>query len=239
MKLVAIHQPNFLPWLGYFHKMRHANAFVFLDHVQFPKTGGSWINRVKLIIDKEPRWITVPVDRSFHGTRTINEMTVATGRVWKSKILSSIQQSYAKAPHFAATISLVEDILSYEGDNLAEMNIRGIRILCAHLGMDLPEIFLSSNMNSSVASNEMLIELVRHCEGTHYLCGGGASGYQQDAAFESAGIGVIYQSFKHPEYQQWSGQQFQSGLSILDSLFFLGGPATFNQLSQRPPASTS
>jgi hypothetical protein len=235
MKLIAIHQPNFLPWLGYFHKIRHADAFIFLDHVQFPKTGGSWINRVKLIIGKEPRWVTIPVDRSFHGTRTVKEIKMAPSRIWRSKILSSIQQSYAKASHLEETISLVEEILAYEGDNLAEMNTRGIRMLCAHLGMDMPQILLSSTINVTVTSNEMLIDLVRHLNGTHYLCGGGASGYQQDAIFESAGIGVVYQNFRHPEYVQHDGQPFQNGLSVLDSLFFQGRSATFNQLSQRPP----
>ena len=70
MILVAIHQPNFFPWLGYFDKIRRADFFILLDDVQYPKTGaGSWSNRVKVMINGEGRWLTAPVDRSFHGTR--------------------------------------------------------------------------------------------------------------------------------------------------------------------------
>jgi len=66
-RVVAIHQPNFLPWLGYFDKLARADTFVLLDSVQFPKRNGTWMNRVKLLVGGEPGWITVPIVRAYHG----------------------------------------------------------------------------------------------------------------------------------------------------------------------------
>ena len=73
-KTVAIHQPNFFPWMGYFEKISRSDVFVFFDDVQFPKKGGSWSNRVKLLVSEEARWVTAAIDRSYSGTRTIREM---------------------------------------------------------------------------------------------------------------------------------------------------------------------
>ena len=74
IKVVAIHQPNFFPWLGYFDKIRRSDIFILLDDVQFSKTGGVWSNRVKVLINGEGRWLTAPVERNFHGTRNVNQM---------------------------------------------------------------------------------------------------------------------------------------------------------------------
>ena len=85
--LVAIHQPNFLPWLGYFDKLARADVFVLLDDAQFPKKGGTWVNRARLLVSGRPDWVTVPVDRSYHGTRTIIEMQIDDARPWRRKLI--------------------------------------------------------------------------------------------------------------------------------------------------------
>ena len=75
-KVVAIHQPNFFPWLGFFNKVACSDVFILMDNVQFPKKGGSWSNRVQLAINGQAAWVTMPVVRSFHGTRIIKDMQI-------------------------------------------------------------------------------------------------------------------------------------------------------------------
>lgn len=240
MKIVAIHQPNFFPWLGYFHKLRHADCFVVLDHVQFPKTGaGTWINRVRMLIAGEGRWITASLDRNFHGTRTIREMRLAEDRTWITKSLASIRQSYMRSPHFATIFPILESALARSDEGLAEMNLHGIHDLCEYAGLSLPEMHLSSQMGALGASNELLIDLIKKVGGTHYLCGAVAassSGYHDEDAFARAGITVVHQCFEHPVYSHPAKAGFEKGLSIVDALFYAGPAATLELLSPPPRA---
>ena len=91
-KVVAIHQPNFFPWIGYFEKMARADSFIFMDNVQFPKKGGAWCNRVKLLIGGEARWVTASIDRNFSKTREIREMNFLSDNPWRQKIVKSLNK---------------------------------------------------------------------------------------------------------------------------------------------------
>ena len=93
-KVVAIHQPNFFPWLGYFDKISRADSFLFLDNVQFPKKGGSWSNRIKLLISGDARWITAAIDRSYSGTRQIREMHFLSQNPWRQKMFKTLEINY-------------------------------------------------------------------------------------------------------------------------------------------------
>ena len=71
--LVAIHQPNFLPWLGYFDKIARADRFVILDSVPLQLTGGNYTNRVKMIVSGKPAWITMPLRRGHEARNRIDQ----------------------------------------------------------------------------------------------------------------------------------------------------------------------
>ncbi|HMT10176.1 MAG TPA: WbqC family protein, partial [Ignavibacteria bacterium] len=89
MKIAAIHQPSFFPWLGFFNKIVRSDVFVILDNVQFPKTGGYWANRVKLVVGGKGEWVTMPINRSYSGTKNINEIEIDKSRSWNQKMLKS------------------------------------------------------------------------------------------------------------------------------------------------------
>src|SRR3989304_9812833 len=96
--IVAIHQPNFFPWLGYFNKIVRADLFLVMDNAQFPKKGGTWCNRVKLLIGGKADWMTMPVVRSYPGVRLIKDMKIDNAMPWRAKLLKTIQNNYSRAP---------------------------------------------------------------------------------------------------------------------------------------------
>lgn len=96
--VVAIHQPNFMPWIGYFYKIYQADKFIFLDDVQIQKKGASFSNRVNILIEGEEKYLTVPIKRGS-GIRNINTTRFNDNR-WRNKIISNLQANYARANFF-------------------------------------------------------------------------------------------------------------------------------------------
>jgi hypothetical protein len=222
MTIVAIHQPNFFPWLGYFDKIRRSDTFIFLDDVQYQKTGGSWSNRVKVLINSDGRWLTAPIDRSFQGLRNINEMTFSSEGDWRGRMLKSLAATYKRMPFFTETFSFIEPVVQNSQDNVAEYNIHALKSLVSALGYSTNSLIRSSDIVTSSFATERLIELTGQVRGTEYLCGGGASDYQEDEIFERVGITLTYQNFLHPAYPQFGNKEFVAGLSIVDALMNLG-----------------
>jgi hypothetical protein len=222
MSVVAIHQPNFFPWLGYFDKIARSDHFVFLDHVQFQKTGGVWSNRVRLLLSGNPGWVTAPIVRAFHGFRQVNEIEFAANQAWREKLLKTLRASYGRTPFFAETMQVLEALVRHEDDNLARYNSHTIMQLAEHLALPLPVWHWSSEIGPAEESTDLLITLTRHVGGDTYLCGGGAADYQEDAAFATVGLTLQYQHFRHPTYKQRHGDPFVPGLSVIDALMNCG-----------------
>lgn len=227
-KIVAIHQPNFFPWLGYFNKLARADLFLLLDNVQFPKTGGgTWINRVRVLVQGRPAWVTLPVVRSYHGLRLIGEMKIDNAAPWREKLIKTIRMNYARAPFFDEVFPAIAGAIGNPTDSLTDYNLSAIKVLASSLRMDTTKLALSSALKTDgAASTDLLITLVKAVGGTSYLCGGGAAGYQEDAKFEEAGIELIYQNFEHPIYPQHNSVSFVSGLSVIDPLMNRGFEGT-------------
>src|SRR4249919_335272 len=120
MALVAIHQPNFFPWLGYFDKIRQSDIFIFLDAVDYPRAGSggmcSWVNRVRLAIHGEARWVTCPVRRLAMGT-PILAAEIDDNQPWRVKLIKSLTANYARAPHFADAMALIEPLVKHPESN--------------------------------------------------------------------------------------------------------------------------
>jgi len=232
-KIVAIHQPNFLPWLGFFDKIAHADVFVLLDNVQFPKKGGIWTNRVQILMNGKPHWLTVPVDRSFHGTKPINEILINNKTNWREKMIKSLQQNYIKTSYFKEVMPIVESLINYSTENLSEYNIKSIRTLAELVGLPTDHIVLASTLDTEGTSNDRLISITKRVGGAVYMCGGGAEGYQDEEKFVSAGLKLTYQHFSHPVYTQVGTGEFVPGLSIIDTLFNVGSDAVARMLRDR------
>jgi hypothetical protein len=229
-RVVAIHQPNFLPWLGYFEKIARADVFVLLDDAQHQKKGGTYTNRVQMLVSGKATWMTVPIDRSYHGVREIREIEIDESTPWRKKLLRSIEQSYRRAPHFGQVFPLVRELVERRDRSLAVYNEAGIRRLSEEIGVAATEFALSSALAVKGHATQRLIELTRAVGGTAYLSGGGASGYQEEGVFEQAGLELRMQSFRHPRYEQ-PAEAFVEGLSIVDGLMSCGFAGVGNLLA--------
>ncbi len=222
MTVVAIHQPNYFPWLGYFDKIARSDVFILLDHVQFQKTGGTWSNRVKLLVSGEARWATAPIVRNFHGVRAIGEMEFQSNNPWRDKLRKSLDANYARAPFFRETLEFIEPLILNPENNLARYNGTAVMAIANRLGLPSGKFCWSSEMGVDEQASEMVISLARAVGCDAYMCGDGAKGYQEDTAFAAAGVDLIYQDFRHPVYPQVGSKEFSPGLSIIDALMNIG-----------------
>jgi len=222
--LVAIHQPNFFPWLGYFDKIRRADLFVLMDAVAYPRAGsggmGSWCNRVRLAVQGEARWVTCPLRRVPLGA-PIRMTEIDDAQPWRTKLLRTLDVNYGKAPQFSACMTMLEPLIRAPENNLAAFNIRAIETIAAHLGLST-RFVRQSTLSYSGRATELLISLVRAAGGSTYLCGDGAAGYQRDELFAENGLGLVKQNFSPNPYGEPS--RFIPGLSVIDYLMWDGRP---------------
>ncbi|MEZ5667336.1 MAG: WbqC family protein [Alphaproteobacteria bacterium] len=218
---VAIHQPNHLPWLGYFRKVARADVFVFLDDAQFSK--GSYINRVRVLAGGRARWLTVPVSASLG--QPICRTMIAPGD-WRGAHRERLRAYYRDAPHFDTVFPVLAALVdAAAADTIADANIGMIRSLADRLGL-APEFRLSSQMGcADGAGDARLAALVAAAGGRIYLSGGGGAKYQDETTFARSGIALAYNDTQFPAYDQ-GGAPFVPGLSVVDALFRIGFAAT-------------
>lgn len=220
---VGIHQPNFFPWIGFFDKMARSDVFVLLDDVQFPKTGGTYTNRVELLLNARRSWVTAPQDRNYEGVRTILEMRFAEQDDWRQRMIRSLSLNFGKYPYFDETMEVLEPLVRNPDPEISTYNISAVTAIASRLGLlEGTRIVRASDLGVEATSTERLALLTRRAGGTTYLAGGGAAGYQEDEVFGRHGVDLQFQSFVHPVYAQRRAPVFEPGLSVIDAAMNLG-----------------
>ncbi len=231
MTTVAIHQPNYMPWLGYFWKIVRADIFIFLDDVQYSKN--SLINRVRIRGGAEARWLTVPV--SVHLGDAIAAVRPSRSD-WATRHRDTVRQLYRRAAAFHETWPDIERLYQKVPDaDLAAINRFLIERIAALLGLGC-QFRPSSSLDVGCAvGDERLIRLARAIDPkATYLSGRGGASYQDPGKFRDAGLRLVYTDFVHPEYPQGTGA-FVSGLSIIDALLHCGREAVSAWLRKESP----
>lgn len=222
--IVAIHQPNFFPWLGYFYKIAKCNVFVFLDDAQYSKN--SFINRNKIRSGNDEKWLTCPVITSSGLKTPINEIQYFNPAKSQVSILGLLKANYRQAPYFNKYFDLVNNTLDLEHYSMAEQNITLIKTLMNELGIKT-SVVRSSELNGiSETSTPRLVSICKQLKGDAYLAGIGAIKYQEDQLFEQSGVKLKNSEFQHPVYPQ-IGEGFIKNLSIIDILFNIGDETKF------------
>jgi hypothetical protein len=214
-RVCAIHQPNFFPWLGYFDKIRRADVFVFMDDVAYPKSGsgtGSWVNRVKFLINGAPAWFGCPIRRES-GVQLIRNVRIDDTQPWRRKLLRMLEVNYRKTRNYAEAMALFEPLVAFETDDLARFNMHAIRSICEYLGI-VADFRVQSELATQAHSTDLLIEIAKTAGAGVYLCGDGAQDYQDDGKIEASGLKLVRQNFVPQPYG--SPGDFVPGLSVID-----------------------
>lgn len=218
--IMAAHQPNFFPWLGFFNKIHMADVFVILDDVQMVKTGSTWFNRSYFLMNGEARFFTVSVSRPS-GTVLIKDAKIIDEK-WSKRFLSTLESAYRRHPFYDENIGSIIQLIDSSSNDLCSLNKSVINHFVTIFDLKKTSIRYSSDLSIETASTQRLIDISKRVGCDAYLEGGGATGYQEDSLFHSQGVSLIKQNFVHPSYPQKGSPQFVMGLSVLDALFNCG-----------------
>lgn len=237
--IVAIHQPNFLPWLGYFGKIRRSDTFVFLDDVQTSR--GSWINRVRVLVHRAPQWLTVPIRRNTAGG-AILELMVHDGRDWRRRIPRTLEANYGRAPFFQETMDWLGPRLALPFAKIGPWNAETIVSLSRRLEIGTEFRFASHiplAESEELRGSFRLAALCRNLGARSYLAGDGAQGYEDESAFATLGIAHMKNGFACVPYFQGNAGEFVPGLSIVDALCWIGFERTAELLHDHAQRTAS
>jgi hypothetical protein len=222
---IAIHQPQYLPWPGYFNKILQSDIFVFLDDVQYKKN--EWQNRNRIKSANGEVWLTVPVHYKFG--QKINEVEIDNKIFWRKDHLKTISVCYKKAKYFDEFFVYIEKLLSKEYKMLVDVNINSVKMVLSYLGID-KKIVLSSELKVEGEKTTRLVNICKKLNCDTYISGSGAKEYLVIDEFEKNGIKVIFQEYSTPEYSQLFGE-FMPNLSIIDMIFNVGKEKTLELIS--------
>lgn len=210
--MIGMHQPQFMPWIGYFDKIDKSEIFVLLDKVQFKKN--EWQNRNKIKGPNGWQWFTVPVTYSF-GDK-IKEVHFADDK-WKTKHLKTLRSNYSRAKHFKEVFAIVEDIYSNSYSDLADLNTEIIVRFCGYLGIST-YVCRNPLIDEFDDPDDRIIAIMNHFRDSDYLAGSGGKEYMDMKKYADAKIKINIHRFQYKQYTQLFGE-FIPNLSILDLMF--------------------
>ncbi len=219
MTSVAIMQPTYLPWIGYFGLMDAVDIFVLLDIVQFDRRSWQQRNRIKTVTG--PMWLTVPVISKGKRSQSILETKIDTHQKFPLSHCRSISQNYSKSSHFKKYWPDIENIINSKHDHLSSLTISLISLIKNQLAIST-ELILASNLSVSGNKDVLLLNICEEVGAKVYISPPGSEGYLgPENCFDGSEVTLKYFSFKHPEYSQLF-ESFMPYMSIIDLLFNTG-----------------
>ncbi len=222
---IAIHQPNYLPYLGFFDKMNKADVFVIYDDAQFNKEDFQHRNKIRIF--NGWKWLTVPVEKKRIPIREIKirNSLLTKGQMWNDVHLSMLKENYINSREFQNYESGIEAIYMSDYEYLFDLNMSLIDFLMKSFGLKTKIVF-SSEFDFKTKSTERLVDIVDCLDGDVYISGPCGKNYLDTSLFETKDISVEYQDFRHPVYEQCY-ESFEPNMASIDALFSIGRK-TFN-----------
>ncbi len=238
--IVVIHQPHFLPWLGYLHRMAQVDAFVLLDHVQFERR--NYQNRTMIRVNDEARWLTVPVVQRSRDERIVDKEVdnrLEGAKWWSPNHFATLRHAYRDARFFDTYAAEFKRLFDTRFDRLVDLNQAGLDLLRDAFGIRT-KLVRSSALAVEGARMDLILNICRAVGADTLLAGmGGSRGYLDAEAFARAGVRIAQHEFKHPEHAQCGSGPFIKGLSALDMLFNCGPQSSEMLLGNRPLAKAA
>lgn len=214
--ICAVHQPQYLPWLGFFSKLDAADVFVVYDDTQYKHD--EWQNRNRIKTPNGIQWLTVPVHHS--QGEFIGAIRIDNEKPWRRKHAHALATNYARAPFYEEYADDLAAIYAAEWEHLAKLNVALMKLICRRLGVETPMI-LSSELGYEGRSTGALISICREAGADVYLSGPGGRDYLETERFGAEGVRLLFHDFEHPVYGQPFGE-FVPGMSAVDLLFNCG-----------------
>lgn len=217
-KIVAIHQPDYIPWLGFYYKVAHSDQFVYLDDAQFSNEAAHNFNVIKT--SQGELRLKIPVQQKLGDL--INQVRTKDELKWREKHLKTIAMNYKKAAYFEKIFPAYKEVVMGGYENLAEFNIELNKFILNGFGIHVPYVRTSS-MDILTVREERILEICKKLSATEYLSGNGARVYQTPEHFKKAGIILTYLDYKPIEYKQiWPKVGFLPCMSVIDYIFNCG-----------------
>lgn len=221
--ILSVHQPQYIPWLGYLDKIDKSDCFVFLDNVQYKPR--EYQNRNKIRTKDGWIWLTVPVVSKGLGRQKICDVTIDNSFDWQNHHWKSLKAWYNKAPNFRDHFQFFENVYTKKWEKLIDLNVCIIEYILKEFKIETP-LYYESKLGITSMRTQRILEICKKLNADVYLSGIGGKGYLEEEKFAEAGIELRYQDFIHPVYRQRYMQgkdSFLPFMSAIDLLFNEGG----------------
>jgi len=222
--ILTAHQPAYLPWLGFFHKIALSDVFVLLDNLQFEKN--SFINRNKIKTANGEAWLTIPLEQKGNLGESIINMKICQKNNWAIKHYKSIYSSYRRAGFFDEYISFFENYYNNDSDNLIDFLKTQFNYLLSTLNIGT-KVFLLSELPVEGKKQELILNLCKYFDADKFIFGKLGADYANKKYFKSYNVEIYFQDYIHPIYQQLWGD-FIPFMSVIDLLFNEGKNKAFD-----------
>jgi len=218
MKTASIHQPQYIPYPGYFHKLANCDIFVSLDNVNFEKNG--WQNRNRIKTAQGWQWLTIPIVQK--SEQLIKDTLIDNKDKWSRKHWQALVTNYSKAPFFREFAGRFEELYLREWTHLEKVNREFVRVMAEVLEISRP-IIDGSEINAAGSASVLLIDICKKLGCERYLAGPGGAEYMDTELFAREEIEIIWQDYHCQEYSQlYPKGGFVENLSVIDMIFNLG-----------------
>ncbi|MFX1391991.1 MAG: WbqC family protein [Promethearchaeota archaeon] len=216
--ILTAHQPAYLPWLGFFHKLLISDIAVILDNVQFQKN--YFINRNKIRTNHGDTWLTVPVLTSGHIDKRMIEMKINNNINWHKKHKKSINIHYKKAPYFLNYYDYFEKLYDKNWIYLTDLLKETMSFFFKELNIET-KIYYQSNLGFKKKKQDLILEMCEYFDSDIFVFGKDGRKYADPEYFKLNKRNIYFQDYNHPTYPQLHGD-FIPYLSVLDLLFNVG-----------------